>query len=159
MPRRERREARRERLYLRHGDDPLQERQTPEEDQRENESLHRLHQHLNGSPSHLVGVEPSTPLPVEKGDPVRHTRPVVGRDHATPAVHHHACTHPDAAICVVIRRARNAGVKVAVAAVVAVIPGAEGTAADVADITPLTAVKLENVLMLGHLDCLRSVGH
>ena len=47
----------------------------------------------------------------------------------------------------------------AVAAVVAVIPGAEGTAADVADITPLTAVKLENVLMLGHLDRLRSVGH
>ena len=99
MPRRERREARRERLYLRHGDDSLQERQTPEEDQRENECLHRLHQHLNGSPSHLVWVEPSTHLPVEKGDLVRVTRPVVGRDHATPAIHHHAVKHPDAAIC------------------------------------------------------------
>ncbi len=61
-------------------------------------------------------------------------------------------------MCEVHRRARNAGVKVAVAAVVAVIPGAEGTVADVAVITLLTAVKLENVLMLGHLDRLRSVG-
>ena len=61
-------------------------------------------------------------------------------------------------MCEVLRRARNAGVKVAVAAVVAVIPGAEGTVADVAVITLLTAVKLENVLMLGHMDRLRSVG-
>jgi hypothetical protein len=52
-----------------------------------------------GSPSHLVWVEPSTHLPVVKGDLVRVTSPVVGRDLATPAIHHYVFPHPDAAIC------------------------------------------------------------
>jgi len=106
MPRRKWREAWRERPHLRHSDDFLQERQPPVEDRRENESLHRLHQHVNGwwcswccrcgSPSHLVRVEPPAHLLV-KGDLVRVTRPVVGRDLATPAIHHHVFTHRDAA--------------------------------------------------------------
>ena len=43
-----------------------------------------------------MGIEPSAHLHV-KGDLVRVTCPVVGRDLATPAIHHHVFTHRDAA--------------------------------------------------------------